>query len=247
MKPQPYHIVRNSKIHGKGVFAKRPIRKGTRIIEYTGKIISIKEADKIGPQMIDGHPHTMLFTVDDKRVIDGNTGGDAKYVNHSCSPNCETVQYEDDKIYIESLRSIPKGEELTYDYHLIVEGKITDKVIKEYICYCGSPKCRHTQIAASIIKKYKKKLAKKKAKEAAKAAKKAAKEKAKAIKQAEKHKVKEAKKVEKEKVKAAKKEEKEKIKAAKKAAKVKQKALEKEKQKPVRKTKKKAKAKAKVK
>jgi hypothetical protein len=140
----------------------------------------------------------MLFTVDEKRVIDGNTGGDAKYVNHSCSPNCETVQ-DGDKIFIESLRSIPKGQELTYDYHLVVEEKITDEILKEFACFCGSPNCRGTQIAASIMKKYKKKLAKKKAKEKAKAAKKAEKAKAKA----EKKKLKAEKKALKEKEKAA--------------------------------------------
>ena len=197
MKTQPYHIVRTSKIHGKGVFARRPIRKGTKVIEYTGDIISVDKANKVGVETIDGHTHTMLFTVDDDRVINGNTGGDAKYINHSCSPNCEAVQYGD-KIFIESLRSIPKGEELTYDYHLEVDGKITDKVVKEYACFCGSPNCRGTQIAASLLKKYKKKLEKKKAKAEKKAARKAEKAKVKAEKKA-------ARKAEKEKAKAEKK------------------------------------------
>ena len=183
MKTQPYHIVRTSKIHGKGVFAKRPIRKGTKIIEYDGDIISIDEADDIGVQTVDGHTHTMLFTVDDKRVINGNTGGDARFINHSCGPNCETIQYGD-KIFIEALRSIPKGEELTYDYHLVVDEKITDKVIKEYACFCGSPNCRGTQIDGSALKKYKKKLEQKKAKKEKKAARKAEKAKVKAEKKA---------------------------------------------------------------
>lgn len=179
MKTQPYHIVRNSKIHGKGVFAKRPIRKGTKVIEYTGDIISVKKADKIGVQQDDqGHSHTMLFTVDDNRVINGNTGGDAKFINHGCDPNCEAVQYGD-KVFIESLRSIPKGQELTYDYHLVVDGKIDDEVKKEYACFCGSPKCRGTQIDAKIIADYEKKVAKKKAKKEKKKGEKEAKAKAK--------------------------------------------------------------------
>ncbi len=166
MKTQPYHIVRNSKIHGKGVFAKRPIRKGVKVIEYTGDIISVKEADKIGVQQDDqGHSHTMLFTVDEKRVINGNTGGDAKFINHGCDPNCEAVQYGD-KVFIESLRAIPQGQELTYDYHLVVDGKITEDVKKEYACFCGSPVCRGTQIDAKIVAKSEKKQAKKKAKKA---------------------------------------------------------------------------------
>ncbi len=170
MKTQPYHIVRNSKIHGKGVFAKRPIRKGTKVIEYTGKIVSLEEADEIGSNAVDGHTHTMLFTVDDDRVIDGNVGGPARFINHSCDPNCEAVQYED-KIFIESLRSIKQSEELTYDYHLQVPGKITEKVKQEYVCYCGSSKCRGTQIAQEILDKQAKKDAKKKAKDVKKLAK----------------------------------------------------------------------------
>ncbi|HZV70610.1 MAG TPA: SET domain-containing protein-lysine N-methyltransferase [Saprospiraceae bacterium] len=179
MKTQPYHIVRNSKIHGKGVFAKRPVRKGTKVIEYTGDIISVKEADKIGvKQDSKGHSHTMLFTVDDDRVINGNTGGDAKYINHGCDPNCEAVQYGD-KVFIEALRSIPKGQELTYDYHLVVDGKITDEVKQEYACFCGSPKCRGTQIDAKIVAKSEKKQAKQNAKKEKKKAEKEAKAKAK--------------------------------------------------------------------
>ncbi len=187
MKSQPYHIVRNSKIHGKGVFARRPIRKATKIIEYTGDIISIENANEVGVQTVDGHTHTMLFTIDDDRVINGNKGGDARFINHSCGPDCEAVQY-DDKIFIEALRSIPKGEELTYDYHLEVDGKITDKVIKEYACFCGAPECRGTQIAASILKKYMKKLAKQKVKKEKKEAMKAEKAKAKEEKKNKKQK-----------------------------------------------------------
>lgn len=168
MKTQPYHVVRTSKIHGRGVFAARPIRKDIRILEYTGPIISEKEADKVGISTDkDGHSHTMLFQVSKKRVINGNEGGDARYVNHGCDPNCETEQ-DGDKIFIKSIRAIKKGEELVYDYHLQVPGKITDKVKKEYACFCGSPKCRGTQIAASILAKQAKKDEKKMKKQAEK-------------------------------------------------------------------------------
>jgi hypothetical protein len=163
MKAQPFHTVRNSKIHGRGVFAKRPIRKGSRVIEYTGPIITTKEADEVGAAMEGGLAHTMLFSIDKKRVIDGTKGGDARYINHSCDPNCEAIQ-DGDQIFIESLRPIKQGEEITYDYHLQVEGKITDKVKKEYACLCGSAKCRGTQIAPEILEKQAKKDAKKAAK-----------------------------------------------------------------------------------
>ncbi len=158
---QPYYIVRNSKIHGRGVFAKRLIRKGTRVIEYTGPIVSEKEADKIGTQNENGHSHTMLFQIGKNRVINGNVGGDARYVNHGCDPNCETVQ-DGDQVFIEAIRTIRQGEELSYDYHLQVDGKITDEVKKEFACFCGSPKCRGTQIDAEIIAKQDKKDALKK-------------------------------------------------------------------------------------
>ena len=98
MKSQ-YYQVKNSRIHGKGVFAKQALRKGTKIVEYTGPIVSTEEADEIGISTVDGHSHTMLFTIDEDRVINGNKGGDAKYINHSCDPNAEAVQY-DDKIFI---------------------------------------------------------------------------------------------------------------------------------------------------
>jgi hypothetical protein len=105
----------------------------------------------------------MLFTIDEKRVINGIKGGSAKYINHSCDPNCEAVQ-DGDRIFIEALRSIKQGEELSYDYHLQVDGKITDKVRKKYACFCGSPKCRGTQIASELLEKQSKKEAKKLAK-----------------------------------------------------------------------------------
>jgi hypothetical protein len=141
------------------------------VIEYTGPIISTKKANKLATEDETGHSHTMLFTVDDKRVIDGTRGGDAKYINHSCSPNCEAIQ-DGDKIFIEALRSIKQGEEITYDYHLVVDGKITDEVKKQYACFCGSKNCRGTQIDAKILAKQEKKDKKKAAKKKAKAEKK---------------------------------------------------------------------------
>lgn len=182
MKATPNHIVRNSKIHGRGVFARKPIRKGVRVIEYTGPIISEKDAAKIGTQTVHGHSHTMLFQIDKKRVINGIEGGDAKYLNHSCDPNCETEQ-DGDHIYIKAIRNIKEGEELVYDYHLQVPGKITEEIKKEFVCLCGSPKCRGTQIDGDLLKKQAKKdkkKAEKKAKDKAKSEAKDKKKKAKA-------------------------------------------------------------------
>lgn len=182
MKASPNHIVRNSAIHGRGVFARKPIRKGARVIEYTGPIISNKEAEKIGTQTVHGHSHTMLFQLDKKRVINGTDGGHAKYLNHGCDPNCETEQ-DCDHIYIKAIRNIKEGEELVYDYHLQVPGKITEEIKKEFVCLCGSPKCRGTQIDGDLLKKQAKKdkkKAEKKAKDKAKSEAKDKKKKAKA-------------------------------------------------------------------
>src|SRR3569833_1412244 len=84
--------VRNSDLHGLGVFAAKPIKKGTRIIEYIGDKISHAEADRRYESKGDTDNHTFLFSVDRKLVIDaGEDGNDARYFNHSCDPNCESV------------------------------------------------------------------------------------------------------------------------------------------------------------
>jgi len=135
--------VRSSKIHGKGVFATRRIPKGTRLIEYRGERISWEEADRRYDDDIQPH-HTFLFAVDDETVIDGGRrGNDARWINHSCDPNCEAVD-EDGRIFIETIRDIERGEELTYDYSYILDEPHTAKVKARYPCRCGSPRCRGT-------------------------------------------------------------------------------------------------------
>jgi SET domain-containing protein len=132
--------VRESAIHGRGVYASRPIRKGERIIEYTGEIISWKEADRRPPSDPDDPNHTFFFSLDDgKRVIDANVGGnDARWINHSCDPNCETEETEDGRVYIQAMRDIRRGEELLYDYSLIVDERLTPTLKRQYQCRCGS-------------------------------------------------------------------------------------------------------------
>src|SRR5687768_10679939 len=85
-----YFVLRRSAIQGRGAFAIRPVRKGTRIIEYTGERISHDEADRRYDDAGMGRHHTFLFSVDRKTVIDAAVGGnDARFINHSCAPNCE--------------------------------------------------------------------------------------------------------------------------------------------------------------
>jgi SET domain-containing protein len=139
--------VRRSGIHGKGVFALRPIDEGERILEYTGSVITWKQAKKLPPHNPDDPNHTFFFHIDDKHVINGLDGGNAaKWINHACGPNCEADE-DDGRVFITALRAIAPGEELNYDYGLILDGKHTKKVKKEFACRCGTRKCRGTMLA----------------------------------------------------------------------------------------------------
>ena len=138
--------VRNSPIHGRGVFALRRIPRGTRIIEYKGKLITDKEADRRYSRVQAHSPHTMLFSVDDGLVIDATRkGNSARWINHSCAPNCE-IEEEHHRIFIEARRDIVPGEELTYDYNLQIGEKHTKAAKREHACFCASRRCRGTML-----------------------------------------------------------------------------------------------------
>jgi SET domain-containing protein len=143
-KPGRRFSVRHSPIHGRGAFALTYIPKGTRLIEYTGERISHEEADRRYAAEHEYSPHTMLFTVDDKIVIDATQrGSSARWFNHSCSPNC-TVEDENGRIFIDTHRDIRPGEELTYDYNLQLGEPHTEAAKRENPCFCGSRRCRGT-------------------------------------------------------------------------------------------------------
>ena len=138
--------VRNSPIHGRGVFALKRIPKGTRIIEYKGMLITDKEADRRYSRIQAHSPHTMLFSVDDGLVIDATRkGNSARWINHSCAPNCE-IEEEHHRVFIESRRDISAGEELSYDYNLQIGEKHTKTAKREHACFCGSRRCRGTML-----------------------------------------------------------------------------------------------------
>lgn len=144
--PKPYFIVQASSIQGLGAFATRRIRKGTRIIEYTGEIITPSEADNRYDDSRVDHPHVLFFSVDKRTVIDAGVGGnESRFINHSCEPNCETV-IEKKHVYIETTRTVSNGEELTYDYNLTRENQDDDELEKRYACNCGSTTCRGTML-----------------------------------------------------------------------------------------------------
>ena len=143
---RPY-VVRRSHIHGRGVFAARTIRKGTDIIEYRGERITMKEADRRPDSDPDNPYHTFLFELDDGRVIDADVRGNAaRWINHSCAPNCEPYEDDDGRVFIAAKRTIRKGEELAYDYQLNIDGRVTKAMREAYACRCGAPRCRGTML-----------------------------------------------------------------------------------------------------
>jgi len=139
--------LRQSEIQGRGGLATRPIRKGTRIIEYLGERISHDEADKRYDDTGMGRHHTFLFSIDTKIVIDAAVNGnEARFINHSCAPNCEAID-ERKRIYIEAIRDIAAGEELTYDYAYERDGTEDEEWERLYMCKCGAATCRGTILA----------------------------------------------------------------------------------------------------
>ncbi|GAB7541479.1 SET domain-containing protein [Cupriavidus sp. CuC1] len=139
--------VRRSGVHGKGVYANAPIAEGERIIEYKGEHISWKEALKRHPHDPADPNHTFYFSLEDGNVIDAKFGGNrARWINHACAPNCEAREKKG-RVFIHALRDIAGGEELFYDYGLVIDARYTKKLKKEFECRCGNPKCRGTMLA----------------------------------------------------------------------------------------------------
>ncbi len=152
-----YIIVKNSNIHNKGVFAKKDIKKGTRVIEYVGKKITKKQAEDIAEKQLEkSKNHTIdggvyVFELNKKYDINGKVSWNpAKFINHSCDPNCET-ESDEKHIWIIAIKDIKKGEELSYNYGYDFEN------YKEHPCKCGSKNC----IGYILAKKHWKKLRKK--------------------------------------------------------------------------------------
>jgi len=162
----PYYVVRNSRIHGRGVFAAANILKGTRITEYVGDRISHAEADRRHEDKAHDDNHTFLFTVNSRVVIDGGVkGNDARWINHSCDPNCESV-VDKARVFLEAVRDIPKGQEICFDYMIERDPNDPPEMDQIFGCRCGSPKCRGTMLLDwpdPKKKAAKKKAAKKKA------------------------------------------------------------------------------------
>lgn len=152
-KKQKKIEARISQIHGNGVFATEDIAEGERVIRYKGALRTHDEVDEeYGELEEDGH--TFLFTLNDDYVIDGNHNSNvARWINHSCDPNCEAVVEEDDKgrshkdkVFIEAIRDIAAGEELTYNYGIVLDERHTPKLKKLWGCRCGADSCTGTML-----------------------------------------------------------------------------------------------------
>lgn len=138
--------VRESPLHGLGVFATARIARGARIIEYRGERVSHEEADRRYDHKHPGDSHTFLFIVDARTVIDaGVDGNEARFVNHSCEPNCESV-IERGRVFIDAIRTIEAGEELTYDYQIQREADDPPDIDQVFACRCGRERCRGTML-----------------------------------------------------------------------------------------------------
>lgn len=128
-------------MHGKGVYAAQLISKGARIIEYTGERVAWEDAPDD-----ESNPHTFNFGLENGTVINPEVGGnEARWINHSCDPNCEAVE-EHDRIFIYAIRDIQPGEELLYDYHMELDEPITEASKRKFACHCGASNCRGTMI-----------------------------------------------------------------------------------------------------
>jgi SET domain-containing protein len=157
----PFEL-RESRIAGVGAFATRGIKKGTRIIEYTGERISNAEADRRYDEDKMKNHHTFLFTLTSRTVVDAAVGGnESRFINHSCAPNCEAVIEDGKRIYIEALTDIPVGTELVYDYQYERTDDHTATDERFYACSCGTSDCRGTILAPKKKKKLKAKSARK--------------------------------------------------------------------------------------
>jgi SET domain-containing protein len=154
-KRNPWLVLRRSRIQGRGVYARKDIPKDTRLIEYTGERISSAEADRRADlEEAKARHHTFLFILNSRTCIDASKGGNvSRFINHSCDPNC-VAWIEGQHIWIDALRDIREGEELSYDYEYDFLADYTVMDLEGYACHCGSPKCRGTLVDVPASKKH---------------------------------------------------------------------------------------------
>jgi SET domain-containing protein len=146
-------IRRRSAIHGNGVFAALPIPRGEVVAEYKGRRITPDAADGSDGNDIESG-HTFLFTLNETWDVDASVGGNiARWINHGCAPNCIAFVQEHpsrdpkkDRLFIEARRPIEPGEEILYDYGIVLDVPYTRRLLKIWTCRCGSKKCTGTML-----------------------------------------------------------------------------------------------------
>jgi SET domain-containing protein len=138
---------RLSGVHGKGVYAVVDLAEGETLIEYLGEVIGWDEALRRHPHDPTDPNHTFYFHIDEDHVIDAKVGGNSsRWINHSCAPNCES-EVDEGRVFIRALRNIAAGEELFYDYGLVIDEPHTPELLAQYPCWCGAKACRGTLLA----------------------------------------------------------------------------------------------------
>lgn len=143
-KPLKRFQTRRSGVHGKGVYALVDLAEGETLIEYVGEVITWDEALRRHPHDPSDPNHTFYFHIDEDHVIDAKVGGNSsRWINHSCDPNCE-AEVDEGRVFIRAKRNIRAGEELFYDYGLVIDKPYTAALKKQYPCWCGSKNCRGT-------------------------------------------------------------------------------------------------------
>lgn len=144
-------VARRSPIHGTGVFALQPLAKGEEIVQYKGRLLTHAEANHLYADSGESG-HTFIFTLNDDWVVDANVGGNsARWINHSCAPNCEAVIHEaadddrrHDRVVIEAIRAIAPGDELTYNYGITLDEPHSARMKRIWACRCGAKHCTGT-------------------------------------------------------------------------------------------------------
>lgn len=145
-KPNPKIMVQRSPLHGLGVWAQVPIKKGEFLVEYVGQLLTAKQNEALQSHTDDPN-HTFSFGLSNGLIIDGGVRGNiSRYINHSCEPNAEFVETDDNKLFIYAKRDLAAGEEIFFDYSLQYDGPHTQEVKDTYKCMCGAATCRGTMI-----------------------------------------------------------------------------------------------------
>lgn len=141
----PAVVVKASKIHGKGLFAKSAIKAGTPVIEYDGERITPAEARRRYPELPGKPRESYLLAVDSKTTIDGGKSR-VRFANHSCDPSCELLVYKK-RVFLIALKALKAGDEITYDYNLVIHGDVdVPTALAATACNCGAKTCRRTML-----------------------------------------------------------------------------------------------------